>query len=143
MGLPVPLLPRPAQEALLASYFGATRWVWNAVPTWRSTTYWQDGAGVTGVDFSRELTWLKMLAPYQWLNQVPATVLTQALRDPDRAFSNFFASARYGKPTASRPPAKPAPDAARSQPRGLCGSGTGPVPPAEPFTTTTSTRPST
>jgi putative transposase len=63
---------------------------------WRSAAFKLDGERLTAVDFSRELTWLKTLAPYQWLSQVPATVLTQVLRDQDRAFSNFFAKrARY------------------------------------------------
>ena len=90
------LVPTPAQAAQLATYFGATRWVWNAALAWRSTAYRQDGESVTGVDFSRELSWLKQLEPYPWWRAVPATVLTQALRDQDRAYANFFAKrARY------------------------------------------------
>jgi putative transposase len=51
---------------------------------------------VSGVDFSRELTWLKRLESLAWLKAVPATVLTQVLRDQDRAFANFFTKrARY------------------------------------------------
>jgi putative transposase len=83
--------PTGAQEKALGQFFGAARWVWNTALAWRSAAYKLDGERVTAVDFSRELTWLKTLEPYQWLNAVPATVLTQVLRDQDRAFSNFFA----------------------------------------------------
>ena len=93
---PLRFYPTPAQAALLATSFGATRWVWNAALAWRSTAYRQEGERVTGVDFSRELSWLKPLEPSPWLRAVPSSVLIQALRDQDRAFANFFAKrARY------------------------------------------------
>ena len=88
--------PTAVQIALLAQFFGAARWVWNAALAWRSHWYKALGESVTGVDFSRELTWLKKLDSLAWLAAVPATVLAQVLRDQDRAFSNFFAKrARY------------------------------------------------
>lgn len=83
--------PTPVQTMLLAQFFGAARWVWNTALAWRSAAYKLDGERVTGVDFSRELTWLKRLEPFAWLAAVPATVLVQTLRDQDRAFANFFA----------------------------------------------------
>jgi putative transposase len=88
--------PTPLQEAMLGQYFGASRWVWNSSLAWRSAAFKLDGERVTAVDFSRELTWLKTLEPFTWLKQVPASVLTQVLRDQDKAFSNFFANrAKY------------------------------------------------
>lgn len=88
--------PTAVQIALLAQFFGAARWVWNAALAWRSHWYKALGESVTGVDFSRELTWLKKLDSLAWLAAVPATVLAQVLRDQDRAFANFFAKrARY------------------------------------------------
>lgn len=88
--------PTHTQTALLGRYFGASRWVWNASLAWRSVAYKTDGDRVTAINFSRELTWLKTLDPYQWLKEVPAMVLIQTLRDQDRAFSNFFEKrARY------------------------------------------------
>lgn len=88
--------PTAVQLALLAQWFGAARWVWNTALAWRSHGYQVLGERVSGVDFSRELTWLKKLEPLSWLASVPATILTQVLRDQDRAFANFFAKrARY------------------------------------------------
>lgn len=88
--------PNAVQTVLLAQFFGASRWVWNTALAWRSHCYKIAGEKVTGVDFSRELTWLKKLEPLAWLASVPATVLVQTLRDQDRAFANFFGKrARY------------------------------------------------
>jgi putative transposase len=90
------IYPTARQLGLLAMFFGAARWVWNTCLAWRAHAYRAHGERVTGVDFSRELTWLKRMAPYAWLADVPATILTQALRDQDRAFANFFTGrARY------------------------------------------------
>ncbi len=90
--------PNPAQEAHLARMFGSARWVWNAALAWRTATYKLDGESATGVDFSRELTWLKTLDCYAWLKDTPATVYAQVLRDQDKAFANFFAGrAKYPK----------------------------------------------
>ena len=90
--------PDSAQEALLARMFGSARWVWNSCLAWRTAAYKLDGESVTGVDFSRELTWLKTLDCYAWLKDTPATVYAQVLRDQDKAFANFFAGrAKYPK----------------------------------------------
>lgn len=90
--------PTAEQEAMLRQMFGAARWVWNTSLAYRTHAYKAEGAKVTGVDFSRDLTFLKKLEPFAWLNDVPSTVLVQTLRDQDRAFANFFAKrARYPK----------------------------------------------
>lgn len=92
------IYPTAAQIVLLAQFFGAARWVWNVALAWRSHCYRALGERVSSVDFSRDLTWLKRLAPYAWLAQIPSTILTQVLRDQDRAFANFFAKrAKYPK----------------------------------------------
>jgi putative transposase len=51
----------------LACFFGAARWVWDTCLAWRTQAYRVYGERVTGVDFSREVTWLKHFAPYAWL----------------------------------------------------------------------------
>lgn len=82
--------PTRAQEKKLAQMFGASRWVWNQCLRWRSGIYQDLGESVNGVDFSRELTFLKKLPEYQWLNDVVSSPLTQSLRDQDVAFRKFF-----------------------------------------------------
>ncbi|NCA71954.1 MAG: transposase, partial [Sphingobacteriia bacterium] len=55
--------PTETQAKTLGHCFGTARWVWNTALAWRSAAYKIDGERVTGVDFSRELTWLKTLEP--------------------------------------------------------------------------------
>ena len=91
------LYPTAEQRSRLEAYFGAARWVWNRALEFRSKAYRRRGESVTGVDFSRLLTRLKRTRCYGWLREIPSTVLTQKLRDQDRAFANFFAG-RAGYP---------------------------------------------
>ena len=88
--------PTAKQRLQLEGWFGAARWVWNRCLEFRTKAYRRRGESVTGVDFSRLLTRLKHTARYGWLRETPSTVLTQKLRDQDRAFANFFAGrAKY------------------------------------------------
>ena len=97
--------PNAIQRGMLARMFGTGRWVWNRCLSWRTTAYRQDGESLTGVDFSRELTFLKTLESYAWLREVPATIATQALRDQDRAFRAFFrGDAGYPRTKSRRGP---------------------------------------
>ena len=88
--------PTAEQRLSFEARFGAARWVWNRALEYRTKAYRRRGESVTGVDFSRLLTRLKRTARYGWLRDTPSTVLTQKLRDQDRAFANFFAGrAKY------------------------------------------------
>ncbi|MYF70422.1 MAG: IS200/IS605 family element transposase accessory protein TnpB [Proteobacteria bacterium] len=88
--------PTVEQQLRLEGHFGAARWVWNRALEFRTKAYHRRGESVTGVSFSRLLTRLKRTRRYSWLGDTPATVLTQKLRDQDRAFANFFAGrAKY------------------------------------------------
>lgn len=92
------IYPNAGQRQQLAIDFGCARWVWNKALDWRSREHRDLERKVTGVDFSRELTFLKALDTYAWLSEANSTVLVQALRDQDRAFRNFFAGrAKYPK----------------------------------------------
>jgi IS605 OrfB family transposase len=88
--------PNGAQRRLLDRWFGATRWLWNTALGIRCEAYRECGLKLTGSDLSRWLTSWKHTAGHEWLAEVPATCLTQCLRDQDAAFRNFFAGrARY------------------------------------------------
>jgi putative transposase len=90
--------PNSAQRQQLAIEFGHARWVWNKCLAWRNHAYKEYGEKVSGVDFSRELTFLKQLGTYDWLKEASRDVLGQKLRDQDTAFKNFFAGrAKYPK----------------------------------------------
>ena len=88
--------PTQAQRRQLAIDFGHARWVWNQALAIRSTFYRRFGESVTGVDVSRDITFLKTLPAYAWLKDANSTCLVQKLRDQDAAFAAFFAGrARY------------------------------------------------
>jgi putative transposase len=88
--------PNGAQRRLLDRWLGAARWLWNTALAIRSEGYRECGLSLTGTDVSRWLTQWKRTAGHEWLALVPATCLTQCLRDQDTAFRNFFAQrARY------------------------------------------------
>src|SRR6266850_492868 len=88
--------PNGAQRRLLERWFGATRWLWNTALGIRSEAYRVCGLTLTGNDLSRWVTQWKRTAGHEWLAAVPATCLTQCLRDQEAAFRNFFARrARY------------------------------------------------
>ena len=77
-------------------WLGAARWLWNTALAIRCEAYRQCGLTLTGIDISRWLTQWKRTPGHEWLELVPATCLTQRLRDQDAAFRNFFARrARY------------------------------------------------
>jgi putative transposase len=88
--------PNGAQRRLLDRWFGATRWLWNTALGIRSEAYRECGLSLTGNDLSIWLTQWKRTPGHEWLAEIPATVLTQCLRDQDAAFRNFFGGrARY------------------------------------------------
>jgi putative transposase len=88
--------PNGAQRRLLECWFGASRWLWNTALGIRSEAYRVCGLKLTGDDLSRWLTQWKRTPGHEWLAAVPATCLSQCLRDQDAAFRNFFARrARY------------------------------------------------
>jgi putative transposase len=77
---------------------GACRWLKGHALDLRSSAHRLYGLKLTGVDVSRMVTGWKKTPGHEWLAEVPATCLTQALRDQDRAFSNFLAGrAKYPK----------------------------------------------
>src|ERR1700756_742862 len=88
--------PNGAQRRLLDRWFGAARWLWNTALDIRLAAYRECHLTLTGNDLSRWLTQWKRTTGHEWLAEMPATALTQCLRDQDRAFGNFFARrARY------------------------------------------------
>jgi len=90
--------PNGAQRRLRDRWFGAYRWLWNTALEIRTAAYQECGLTLTGNDISRWLTQWKGTQGHEWLKGVPATCLTQCLRDQDSAFRNYFAGrAQYPK----------------------------------------------
>lgn len=89
--------PNGAQVRMLNHWFGAMRWLWNHALEMRTKAYQRRQESITGVDISRHITKLKKLPRFAWLAKVPATCLTQCLRDQDKAFTNFFRRVKAGE----------------------------------------------
>jgi len=92
------IYPNGAQRRLRDRWFGAYRWLWNTALETRTAAYRECGLTLTGNDISGWLTQWKRTEGSEWLKLVPATCLTQCLRDQDAAFRNYFAGrAQYPK----------------------------------------------
>jgi putative transposase len=81
--------PTPHQERHLARAFGAARWAWNYALEQTSTLWSERQERLSCIDISRKITELKG-SEKPWLGEVASTVVTQSLRDLDRAYRNFF-----------------------------------------------------
>ncbi|MGH9752822.1 MAG: RNA-guided endonuclease InsQ/TnpB family protein [Blastocatellia bacterium] len=82
--------PTAEQEAALARYAGARRFVFNWALQRRKETYEQTGKSISWSDLSAELTKLKNKPGFEWLKGIDSQLLQQALADCKRAFDNFF-----------------------------------------------------
>lgn len=88
--------PNAMQRAELNQYFGAGRWAFNFGLDMISKAYARRKDGVNYIGVSKLITKLKKTSRYAWLNEIPSDVVSQKLRDLDRAFQNFFAGrAKY------------------------------------------------
>ena len=86
------LYPAPAQRAALARAFGCARVVFNDGLRARQQAREAGRPYVTGAELSARLTVAKKTPERQWLGEVSAVVLQQALADLNAAHRNFFAS---------------------------------------------------
>jgi putative transposase len=88
--------PTDDQAKLLARTFGSARYVWNAILDWRSKEYTLNGTKIGYVKSAARMTEMKQAPELAWLYDVSNVALQQALRNQDKAFSNFFAKrAKY------------------------------------------------
>ena len=90
--------PTARQEAALARFAGARRFVFNWALARRKDTYEQTGKSIFWSALSVELTELKNNSGFEWLKEIDSQLLQQALADCKRAFDNFFQKrARFPK----------------------------------------------
>ena len=101
--------PDEAQQAMLSRTFGCVRVVWNRTLAARHARWHAEGKGTGYAETDRALTAMKRDPDLEFLNEVSAVPLQQALRHQQAAFTAFWEKrARYqglspGTP-ASRPP---------------------------------------
>jgi putative transposase len=82
--------PTATQEAALARYAGARRFIFNWALARRKETYAQARKAVSWSELSVELTGLKSKPGLEWLKEIDSQLLQQAIGDCKRAFDNFF-----------------------------------------------------
>ena len=83
------LKPNRAQEKALSNHAGAARFAYNWGLARRIEEYRLTGKSPSAIELHRELNTLKKTT-YPWLYEVSKCAPQEALRDLDRAFSNFF-----------------------------------------------------
>jgi putative transposase len=90
------IVPNAKQRDELSRCFGAGRWAFNFGLEVISKAYRRRKDKVNYIDVSKLITKLKKTSRYAWLNEIPSDVVSQKLRDLDRAYQNFFAGrAKY------------------------------------------------
>jgi putative transposase len=90
--------PTEAQAEQLGKTFGACRWVYNEGLALRSGAWEQHRVNVGLAETCRALTGWKQTEERAWLREVSSTVLQQALRHLEQAFTRFFKGvAKYPK----------------------------------------------
>ncbi|MFE1957145.1 RNA-guided endonuclease InsQ/TnpB family protein [Streptomyces sp. NPDC059479] len=88
--------PSPVQAEQLVSTFGACRWVYNEGLALRVGAWEKHRVSVGFAETCRALTGWRRAEGTSWLGAVSSTVLQQALRHLETAFSGFFrGTAKY------------------------------------------------
>jgi len=81
---------------MLSRTFGCVRVVWNRTLAARHARWRAEGTGTSYAETDRELTAMKRDPDLEFLNEVSAVPLQQALRHQQAAFTAFWAKrARY------------------------------------------------
>lgn len=92
------LYPTNSQRLVLGQTFGCARFVYNWGLEQRKEAYETTGKGLSNTETSKRLTFLKRESGKEWLRDVSSIPLQQALRNLDRAYTNFFKGlSRYPK----------------------------------------------
>ncbi|MHA7304373.1 RNA-guided endonuclease InsQ/TnpB family protein [Arthrobacter sp. TMN-49] len=84
--------PTLDQQQAISRLLGCVRVAFNDALALRKANYAQTGMHLSSKNVSAALTASKRTPERQWLNEVSAVPLQQALRDLDTAYKNFFSS---------------------------------------------------
>ena len=84
------IYPTKIQIILIEKHFGSTRFLYNYFLDYRQKEYANGNKKVSYMITQAELTKLKKLDEYKWLNECGSQSLQMALRDLDSAFTRFF-----------------------------------------------------
>lgn len=97
-GIKFRLIPTQVQVETLKSFAGTARFAYNFGLGRKKQVYRNEGKNLSVNDLAKEVTVLKQTPEYAWLQDAPAYIPQQALRNLDRSFVNFFEGrAKYPK----------------------------------------------
>lgn len=100
--------PTPEQEQELWRSVGASRWVYNWTLAKQEENYRNGGKFIPDGELRKELTKLKQMEKYAWLNEISAQTTKQAVIDACDAYKKMF-QGQSGKPKfKSKKRSKPA-----------------------------------
>ena len=91
------LYPTEAQKVLISKTFGCCRFVYNYFLAKSISDYKESKKSDSNKINSQNLTILKKLPGYSWLNEVDSQALQQSLKHLDRAYKNFFRRIKNGE----------------------------------------------
>ena len=83
------IYPTKADRILLAKHFGCCRFLYNYFLAYRQSEY-QKGNKISYLMTQKELTKMKALSQYSWLNEVASQSLQMAIQQLDDAYKRFF-----------------------------------------------------
>ncbi|GET36863.1 RNA-guided endonuclease InsQ/TnpB family protein [Microseira wollei] len=96
--LRVRIYPNKEQQVALAKNFGCCRFERNYYLNKTNTQYQETGKGLSYCNMAKDLTQLKKLADYSWLQEATAATLQQSLKNLESAIKNFLEKrARFPK----------------------------------------------
>lgn len=88
--LKVRIYPNQQQEISLNRNLGCAIFVWNYYLNKTNNQYQETGKGMTYCQMAKDLTQLKKISDYEWLQESTAATLQQSLKNLESAFKNFF-----------------------------------------------------
>lgn len=84
------LLPNNKQKTKLFQCAGVARWAYNWTLGRQKENYELGGSFISDSDLRKELTQLKKIDEYQWLNKYSNNITKQAIKDACDAYKRFF-----------------------------------------------------
>ena len=84
------IYPNNSQQVMLAKHFGCVRFVYNKALAMKTSLYEKEQKSISKFELSKEITKWKSEEGTEWLKEVQAQALQQAMTDLDSAFIKFF-----------------------------------------------------
>lgn len=88
--LKIRLYPTEEQEILMRKHIGCQRFIYNWALAKNMELYKQEQKKYSTIDLGKILTEYKKQGEVIWLNEVSNATLKEAIRNLDKAYSNFF-----------------------------------------------------